>query len=385
MKEGQHPAQDPDLGTPRSVWVTGIGVVSPLGNSVHDISERFAAGETAVVSLSEPAGRFGASVESIPLDLVPSPARSHLGRLDRFCRLLLSAAFSAVDAAKIEISPAIAPRVGLSVGTALGCLLTNAEYNQKLVEQGAAAASPRLFAYTVSSAAAGELSIALGIKGPNVTAHQGFAAGLGAVGYGFDLIRMGKADVVLAGGVDALGPALTQGFDAMGLLKMTPGALPFRDEIPGLYPSEGAAVLVLEDAVHARRRGAEPMAVVKGYACGFEPTLTQRDRQATALCETMRRALDRSAVAPVAIESVFTSAHATAVDAVELAAITAVLGRPRVFAPKQAWGECFAAHGVLSTALAVGMMGSTSSPRLALIHALCYSGPTVALVIGREE
>src|SRR6185295_702351 len=97
-------------------------------------------------------------------------------------------------------------RTGLCFGTALGCLLTNAEYYDKIVEQGPSAASPRLFAYTVSSAAAGEVSIALGIHGPNVTQHVGFAAGLGAVGYGFDLIEMDRADVVLAGGADANGP-----------------------------------------------------------------------------------------------------------------------------------------------------------------------------------
>ncbi len=369
----------------KAVWITGVGVVSPLGNSVRELTERFHAGETAIVPLSEPAGRFGASVGDIPLELVPSSARTRLGRLDRFCRLLLSAAFSAVDAAQLRISPDAAHRVGLSVGTGLGCLLTNAEYNQKLVEHGAAAASPRLFAYTVSSAAAGEVSIALGIKGPNVTAHQGFAAGLGAVGYGFDLIRMGKADVVLAGGVDALGPALTLGLEDMGLLKTTPAAVPFQDEVPGLYPSEGAAVLVLEDSEYARQRGAQPLAVIRGYACGFEPTLTRRERQATALRETMDRALARSDVPAGAIDLVFSSAHATALDTLEQAAITAVLGRPRVFAPKQAWGECFAAHGVLSAALAVGTMRSANSPRLALIHALCYSGPTVALVIARED
>ena len=156
-------------------------------------------------------GARGAAVVEIPLDIIPADKRTHTGRLDRLCRLFLSAAYLAVDAAALRIDEEDAERMGLSFGTGLGCLLTNAEYNQKLVAHGPAAASPRLFAYTVSSAAAGEVSIALGIKGPNVTAHAGLAAGLQAIGYGFDLIRTGKADVVLAGGADALGEALVRG------------------------------------------------------------------------------------------------------------------------------------------------------------------------------
>src|SRR5439155_3593013 len=131
----------------------------------------------------------------------------------------------------------------LSFGTGFGCLLTDAAYYQKVVEHGLAAASPRLFAYTVSSAAAGEVSIALGVKGPNVTTHMGFAAGLGAVGYGFDLIQMGKADVVLAGGADVIGPALVTALQDMDLLKPRSAARPFRDAVPGVYPSEAAVVL----------------------------------------------------------------------------------------------------------------------------------------------
>jgi len=349
---------------------------------------RFAAGGSAIKPLPDDVKGYGAFVGDIPLATVPDEIRSRLGRLDRFCRLLLSASFAAVRSARLIIDPLAAHRIGLSVGTGLGCLLTDAEYNQKLVENGPPAASPRLFAYTVSSAAAGELSIALGIKGPNVTAHQGIAAGLGAVGYACDLIRMGKADVILAAGVDALGPALVQGLSSIGLLKPTPGAVPFQDQVPGIYPSEGAAVLVLESAAHAQRRQARPLAVVRGYAAGFEPSLPTPQRRPTALVASLRQALTRSATTPAEVGVVLDSAHATALDPIERAAFDEVLGPassvPRL-SPKQAWGECFAAHGVLATALAAGRMASGDRARIAVVHALCYSGPTVALVIAREE
>ncbi|HVO22656.1 MAG TPA: beta-ketoacyl synthase N-terminal-like domain-containing protein, partial [Candidatus Margulisiibacteriota bacterium] len=158
-----------------SVVISGIGVISPLGSTLGQIAARFCAGQRALRPLSDMGvdSAFGAPLDEIPVDVIPADKRSRIGRLDRLCRLFLSAAYAAVGAAQLSIDDADADRVALSFGTGLGCLLTNAEYNQKLVEHGPTAASPRLFAYTVSSAAAGEVSIALGIKGANVTSHAG--------------------------------------------------------------------------------------------------------------------------------------------------------------------------------------------------------------------
>jgi len=399
-----------------AVVISGIGVVSPLGASLGELTARFCAGESALAPLPGVDGAWGASVREIPLDVVPLDKRTHIGRLDRLCRLFLSAAYLAVDAAQLEIAEAEAERFGLSFGTGLGCVLTNAEYYRKLIEHGAAAASPRLFAYTVSSAAAGEVSIALGIQGANVTAHAGFAAGLAAVGYGCDLIRLGKADVVLAGGADALGPALIDGLRGMGLLKKTTAgpldAVPFRDLAAGVCPSEGAVVVVLERAERAHRRGAPRHGRIDGYAAGFEPTLTRRSRESIGIRDTMRRALALSGHDAADVDIVMTSAHATAVDETEHDALAAVFaGAPEtlLFAPKRAWGECFAADGVLSLALAASLMYSAppamadgvalrldgapahaaqtrlASASLAMVHSLCYSGPTVALLLARDE
>ena len=403
------------------VVITGLGVVSPLGVSLEQLAGRFCAGHTAVGPLTGVGieGAYGAQVSDIPLDAVPAAARQRVGRLDRLCRLFLSAASLAVESGGLQIPSAQADRYGLLFGTGLGCVLTDAEYNQKVLEHGPAAASPQLFAYTVSSAAAGEVSIAFGIKGPNLTAHMGFAAGLGAIGYGFDLIRMGKADVVLAGGADALGPALVRGLADMRLLKPVeagrPPAVPFRDAIPGVYPSEGAAVVILERRDHARRRGARCWVRLEGYAAGFEPSLTRRTREPTAIVTTLRRALEASGHAAAAIDLVFASAHATAVDATERAALASVFdgaAAPLLFAGKTAWGECFGADGAMSVALATALLqkpapavaqpvalelrGSAMGAardvlaqlgraRLAMVHSLCYSGPTAALVLAQEE
>jgi 3-oxoacyl-[acyl-carrier-protein] synthase II len=278
------------------------------------------------------------------------------------------------------------------------------------VEQGAAMASPRLFAYTVSSAAGGEVSIALGVQGPNVTSHMGFAAGLGAVGYGFDLIQMGKADVVLVGGADALGPALMQALRDMRLLKTPDCARPFVDATPGIWPAEAAVVAVLERADGAKKRGARCWGRLRGYAAGFEPTLASRNGETTGVVATSRRALKLSEVAPQDVGLVIASAHGTPADQVEIRSLSEVLtgGNPIVLAPKQRMGDSLGASGPLGLALACGLQrlrdstppipgfdlagreidAATAGPRVAgadvvMVHTLCYSGNVVSLLFDR--
>jgi 3-oxoacyl-[acyl-carrier-protein] synthase II len=360
------------------VVITGIGIVSPLGCSVAELSRRVAAGERARC------GDNGTEVGAIPLDAVPADRHVRVGRLDRVSRLFLAASFLAIEDAAMTLPWRDAERVGLSFGTALGCLLSDAEFYDRVVEHGVAAASPRVFAATVSSAAAGEVSIAMGIHGPNATMHMGLAAGLGAIGYGFDLIQLGKADVVLAGGADANGPALVEALRAMRLFKAPETAHPFVDAVPGVWPSEGGVVAVLERGDCARARGARSWGRIEGYAAAFEPTLTSRAPEHDGVSAALRAALANAGREGNDIDTVVISAHGTALDEVERAACRDALGpvEPRVLAPKQALGECFGASGPLAIALAVGLAPPGST---ALINALCYSGSTCAMVIHRDD
>jgi len=394
-----------ESGNPPDVLLTGLGVVSPLGCSVDEVTRRFAGGER----VAEVGG--GAPVTEVPLDVVPSDRRVRIGRLDRLCRFFLAASYLAMRDAGIQIEARDAERVGLSFGTGLGCLLTNEEYNRKIVEHGPAAASPRLFAYTVSSAAAGEVSIAAGIKGPNITAHMGLAAGLGAIGYGFDLIRLGKADVVLAGGADVIGAALLEGLRDMELLKGPGDTDPLRSHKPGLFPSEAAVVAVLERSDRVRERGVVPLGRIDGYAAGFEPTLTERQRDPLGIRLTVERAVRASGRSGTDVGLVLTSVHGTPLDDVEIAAISEGLGpgaRPLLLHPKVSLGDCFGASGPLSLALGMGLL--RDQPQLAagvlrsrqgaplsgveagaqirecnvvMVNTLCYSGNCVTLVFSR--
>jgi len=363
-----------------STVITGLGVVSPLGHSATELTRRLRAGARATSTADG-----GVIIDPIPLDAVPAEARGRIGRADRVCRLFVAASFKAVDDAGLSLPWTNAERVGLSFGSGLGCLLSNAEFYEKVVEQGIAAASPRVFAYTVSSAAAGEVSIALGIHGPNVTSHMGLAAGVGAIGYGFDLIETDKADIVLAGGADANGAALVAALREMGLLKNAETSRPFHDAVPGVWPSEGAAVAVLERADRARARGARVWARIDGYAAGFEPSLTERTPRIDGIASTLGRALAAGSRIVGEVGAVIASAHGTAVDACERAALRAVLGaaEPQMLTPKEALGECFGASGALAVALAAGVLEEpgTEPGKAVLISSLCYSGSVAAMVL----
>lgn len=391
------------------VVISGFGVVSPLGCSIESLTEGFLA-EAEVESQDG-----GAVVPEIPVHLLSESARSRIGRVDRLSRLFLSASHLAVQAADLIVADVGAERVGLSFGTGLGCLLTDEEYNRRIVEQGPAMASPRLFAYTVSSAAAGEVSIALGIKGPNATAHMGFAAGLGAIGYGFDLIQTGKADVVLAGGADAIGPALIRGLLDMQLLKTAGQARPFVDTVPGIWPAEAAVVAVLERADHAKDRAATCWATVRGYAAGFEPTVAGRAGESSGVAATLRRALRMSGLGAADVALIVASAHGTPADRVEREALEDVFANepPIVLAPKASTGDSLGASGPLGMALACGCLeklrhspppsvhvpgidlaGERIDPvaaerrlrsgRIVMVNTLCYSGNVVSLLLDRN-
>lgn len=345
----------------REVVLSGIGLVSPLGADAAAVAERLRAGERC------------ARVADIPLDVVPPAARTRIGRLDRVCRLALAASYLAVDDAGLALPLAAPERVGLVFGTGLGCLLSDAEFYDKVVSQGAAAASPRVFAYTVSSAAAGEVSIGLGIHGPNTTLHMGMAAGAGAIGYATDLIAGGRADVVLAGGADALDAPLVEGLRAMRLSKTPAQSRPFVDAVPGVWPAEGAAILVLEDAVHAAARGATARARVAGHAAGFEPTLASRAPVADGLIAVLRAVLADQPPPDL----VLASAHGTPLDALERAALDAAgLAGVPIIAPKQGLGDAFGA----SSAIAAALVPHLGAARV-LISAICPGGSIGAVVL----
>jgi 3-oxoacyl-[acyl-carrier-protein] synthase II len=298
----------------------------------------------------------------VPLDRLPDAVHGRALRAERMTQLALAAAGPALATARLATCDGPPrPRLGIVLGTAFGCFLTNAEYQRRFAEGGPAAASPRLFAATVSNAAAGELAIAYRLGGPSITVSAGAASGLVALGHATDLIRGGRADALVAGGVDALGPAVLDWIRDGGLE-------------PGRPAREGAAVLILEPPAAARARGCAVLGTIAGHAAGFEP----RDGETLGLAAAVAQALRDGGVAPAEI-ALHASGAAPARAEAEARAVQVALGgrAPRPLAPKAAFGETFGAAGPLALLAALA-----AAPRGAavLVTEVCPSGHVAALI-----
>ncbi|HYR95415.1 MAG TPA: beta-ketoacyl synthase N-terminal-like domain-containing protein [Candidatus Binatus sp.] len=298
----------------------------------------------------------------VPLDALPDAVQGRALRGERMTQLALAAAGPALSAAGLAVCEGPPrPEVGVVLGTAFGCFLTNVEYQRRLAEGGIGAASPRLFAATVSNAAAGELAIAYRLGGPSVTVSAGAASGLVALGHAAELVRAGRVRAIVAGGLDALGDAVLEWMRDGGL-------------DPGVPATEAAAVLVLETAGSARARGASILGTIEGHAAGFEP----RGGESQGLAAAVARALGDAGVPPADIELVVSGAGPGAARA-EDEALRAALGglAPRRIRPKLARGEAFGAAGPLGLLAA---FAEAARGAAVLVTDVCASGHVAALV-----
>jgi len=215
----------------------------------------------AAVAIRAPVAVGGATVivPSTPdgpsLAHLPEPIRVRAARTERLPQLVLAAGGAALASAARDAADA-----GIVVGTTFGCFLTNAAYQRRIGDEGPGAASPRLFAATVSNAAAGELAIAYGLAAPSVTVTAGAAAGLAALGHAADLVAGGRARAIVAVAADASGAALADWVAAGGL-----------PDAPA--PVDAAVALVLEDG--GRARGSH--GTLEAHALRFAPPGDARD------------------------------------------------------------------------------------------------------------
>ena len=296
----------------------------------------------------------------LPADALPPELRERAGRVERISGLTLAAGVQALGDAGIVVDGR-RERAGVVLGTAFGCFLTNAEYEQRFASGGAGAASPRLFAATVSNAAAGELAIALGLGGPGVTLTAGGTSGTLALGHGASLVAAGDAEMLLAGGVDAVGPPLESFVGAGGLAV-------------GAALDEAAALVVLEPLAAARARGAPLRGVVVGHAAGFEPDVAAADAGGS-LAHAIRTALG------TAVEAVVLAVAASpAVRGLVERAVAVALGqRPlRRLAFGDAVGHSLGAAG---PRMVLRVLETEPPGTTVLIADACASGHVAALAV----
>ena len=256
------------------VVVTGLGAVTPIGNNVADYWSGLTSGRNGVASISlfdasRHACRFAAEVKDFdPTGFIePKEAK----RWDRYCKFGVVAAKQALADAGLEISAANAERIGVSIGSGVGGLLTMETQAHVLEGKGPGRVSPFTVPMMIPNMATGLAAIALGAKGPSSAVATACAAGSNAIGDAFRLLQMGKADAMVCGGAEsAITPLGVAGFASAKALSFrnddpATASRPFDRERDGFVIGEGSGVLVLETLSHAEARGATILAEIVGY------------------------------------------------------------------------------------------------------------------------
>ncbi len=319
------------------VVITGTGILSPLGLDTRTTWEGLIAGESGIdyITLFDPsdmAAKFAGEVKGFqPTDYME---RKEARRMDRFAQLAVAASREAVESARLEIDHTNDDDIGVIIGSGIGGLTTLFEQAKVLVEKGPDRVSPFLAPMMIADIAAAQVSIALGVKGPNFCTTSACSSGSDAIGAAYELIRHGDAQVMLAGGTEALiNPLGITAFTALKALSTRNEApkkasRPFDAERDGFVISEGACVLILEKLEHALKRGVPVLAEIAAYGATADSFhVTQPMENGEGAARAIRIALKKAAILPTEID--YINAHGTSTqlnDVMETRALKTVFG-----------------------------------------------------------
>jgi 3-oxoacyl-[acyl-carrier-protein] synthase II len=351
----------------RNIVVTGIGVLSSIGIGKDRYWEGLSRGTTGFkpISLFDTSG-FDVSIAGEITDFDPEQllGKKGLRELDRSTRLLSSAAKLAIEDGRIEITENNMQAVGVSVGTTFGSLHSISQFDRTGLIDGPRYVNPSYFPNTVINSPASRISIRFKIKGFNTTISTGFCAGVDAVSYAADFIRLNRADMVLAGGVEELCEETFTGFYKLGCLSGMNGSdalcRPFDARRNGTILAEGAAILVLEEEKNASLRGADILAKISGTGNSFDPEARMDfSHRGKGLKNAVRIALKDASLSPGDIDYISSCANSTrGLDRMETMVIKEVFGEYAYKIPvssiKSMVGETFSASGALSLVSTVG-------------------------------
>jgi 3-oxoacyl-[acyl-carrier-protein] synthase II len=319
------------------VFVTGAGVISPLGNDVETFWKRLCAGESGAgpITRFDTTGygtTFACEVKDFSTEGVID--RKDAKRMDRFVQFAVMASHEAIRTAALDIGALDADRIGVIVGSGIGGMETFETQHRALVERGPSRVSPFFIPMMISDMAAGQVSIQFGLKGPNFCTVSACASGAHAIGEALRLLRAGDADVILAGGSEAtITPMALAGFGNARTLSTRNddpqrASRPFDQDRDGFVIGEGAGMMVLETEAHARARNAKVICELAGYgATGDAYHMTSPSEDGNGAARAMRRALEDAGLSPTDIA--YVNAHGTSTptgDPVEVKAVKTVFG-----------------------------------------------------------
>ena len=333
------------------IAITGRGVVSSIGEGADAFVDALLERRSGIVDGMAPCSEF---------DPESAMSAKLARRSDRYTQLAFAAAMQAAEEAGLPGDVDL-ERLAILVGTGVGGLKTLEDECRAFVDGGERAVSPHFVPMMMPNAAAGAIAMELGAHGPGFSVSSACATGSHAIGEAKRMLERGEADVVVAGGTEAaITPLCVAAFKRMGALSREGVSRPFDMRRDGFVMGEGAGVIVMERAEHARARGAKILGYVAGYGASNDAFhMTQPDDEGRGAAKAMRAALADAGVTPEQVG--YINAHGTSTpfnDRIETRAIHAVFngGSPPVSSTKSAIGHLLGAAGAVEAVAVLGAL-----------------------------
>lgn len=306
------------MGKNRRVVITGMGAITPIGNSVEEFWNGIKEGKTGFGSITyfDTADyRCKLAAEVKDFDPTQYMDKKSARRMEQFCQFAVAAAGQAIADAGLTMEQEDPYMVGCSVGSGIGSLQAMEREYDRLKEKGPGRVGPMLVPLMISNMAAGNVSIAYGLKGKSLNVVTACATGTHSIGEAYRTIQYGDADVMVAGGTESsITPIGIAGFSALTALSFSEdpqrASIPFDKDRNGFVMGEGSAVVVLEELEHAKRRGAKIYAELIGYGCSSDAYhITSPAEDGSGAATAMLNALKDGGVAPEKLT--YINAHGT--------------------------------------------------------------------------
>ena len=306
------------MGKNRRVVITGMGAITPIGNSVEEFWNGIKEGKTGfgpITYFDTADYRCKLAAEVKDFDPAQYMDKKSARRMEQFCQFAVAAAGQAVADAGLIMEQEDPYMVGCSVGSGIGSLQAMEREYDRLKEKGPGRVGPMLVPLMISNMAAGNVSIAYGLKGKSLNVVTACATGTHSIGEAYRTIQYGDADVMVAGGTESsITPIGIAGFSALTALSFSEdpqrASIPFDKDRNGFVMGEGSAVVVLEELEHAKRRGAKIYAELIGYGCSSDAYhITSPAEDGSGAATAMLNALKDGGVAPEKLT--YINAHGT--------------------------------------------------------------------------
>ncbi len=369
-------------GGQQRVVITGMGVISPLGNSLEDTWNNAINGVSGIANItkfdtSKFDVRFGGEVKNFNPDTYIE--KKEQKKMDTFIHYAIACAKMAFTQSGLTVSDALAPRVGAIIGSGMGGLPIIEEQHTKVMERGPSRVSPFFIPAAITNLAAGWISMNHNLKGPSYSIASACASGVHSIGEAYNYIRFGLADAMVAGGTEStICPLAIAGFSNMRALSTrnddpTKASRPWDKDRDGFVLGEGCAIFVIESLESAIKRNANILCEITGYGASSDAYhITSPEPNGAGFILAMNNALTDAGIKPEQVN--YINAHGTSTpmgDPIESNAVKSILKdhakKVWVSSTKSMTGHLLGAAGALESAFCIqSIVSQTVAPTINL-------------------